>query len=165
MVDDDDPLGQRFDVGHVVAGQEHGRVVAGGILGDEPANAALRRDVQPQRRLVQEEHPRPVQQRPGQLALHPLAEGEIAHRLGQKRPQVEQLAQLVSRLAELGLGDAIDGSIELERVGNRNVPDKLVTLPHHQGHLAEIGFVPLPGNMTEDRGLAALTGRAARRAS
>src|SRR3712207_6874572 len=39
---------------------------------------------------------------PSQLALHPLAEGEITHRLRQKRPQVEQFAQLVARLAKFG---------------------------------------------------------------
>jgi hypothetical protein len=154
VVDDDDSLGQRLDVGHVVAGQEYRRVVAGGILGDEPANTALRRDIQPQRRLVQKEHPRPVQQRPGQLALHPLAEREIAHGFRQERLQVEQFAQLVSCLAILGLGDAKDRAIELKRVGNRNVPEQLVALPHYQGDLAEVGLFPLPGNMTEDGGLA-----------
>ena len=87
MVDDDDPLGQSLDIGHVVTGQEHGRAVAGGIFGDERANPALRRDVQPQRRLVQKEDPRPVQERPGQLALHPLAERKIAYRLGQSGPR------------------------------------------------------------------------------
>jgi hypothetical protein len=138
-----------------VAGQEHGRTVASGILGDEPANPPLRRDVQPQRRLVQKEHPRPVQQCPGQLALHPLAKGEIAHRLRQQRTQVEQFAQLISCLAELVLGDAEDGAVELEGVGDRNVPEKLVALPHHQRYLAQIGLVPLPGDMTEDRSLTA----------
>ena len=88
---------QRLDVGHVVAGQQDRRPVARGVGGDEGADAALGGDVEPERRLVQEEHPRPVQQRAGDLALHPLAEREVADRLAQQLPEVEQLDQLVER--------------------------------------------------------------------
>ena len=61
------------------------------------ADALLHRHVEADRRLVEEQHLRAVQQRPGDLDLHPLAEREVAHRLGDEVADVEQLDQLVAR--------------------------------------------------------------------
>ena len=74
------------------------------VLGDERADAALHRDVQADGRLVEEDHPGPVQQRGGHLAFHPLAQGKVAHRLREQRLQVQQCDKLVERPAVVGRG-------------------------------------------------------------
>jgi len=61
VMDHDHALAQRLDVGHVVAGQQHGGVVPPVVLGDEGADAPLHGHVQPDGRLVEEEHARAVQ--------------------------------------------------------------------------------------------------------
>ena len=98
VVDDDHPPAQRLDVGHVVAGEQHGRAVALVVLGDERADALLHRHVEADRRLVEEQHLRPVQQRAGDLHLHPLAERQVADRLVDQVADVEQLDEVVARL-------------------------------------------------------------------
>ena len=104
VVDHDHPLAERLDVGHVVARQEHGRAVAAVVLGHERADALLHRHVEPDRRLVEEQHLRPVEERADDLDLHPLPEREVAHRLADQVADVEQLDQLVaeSRGSRLG---------------------------------------------------------------
>ena len=92
-----DALAERLDVGHVVAREQDGRPVACVVLGDERADPLLHRHVEPDRRLVEEEHLRPVQQRADDLDLHPLAERELPHRLAHEIADVEQLDQLVAR--------------------------------------------------------------------
>ena len=90
VVDDDQPPAQPLDVGQVVRGQ-HQRGVAGRAqLGEERAHRLLAHHVEPDRRLVEEQHLRPVQQRGGQLAAHPLAERELPHRDVEERVEVEQ---------------------------------------------------------------------------
>ena len=74
------------------------------VLRDEGADAALHGDVEADRRLVEEEHLRVVQQRAGDLALHPLAEAEVAHRLAQQLAELQQIDQLVQPGAEIGTG-------------------------------------------------------------
>jgi hypothetical protein len=112
---------------------------------DEVPDAALHGDVQPDRRLVQEQHPRLVQQGRRHLALHALPQGEAAHRLLQQGPQIKQVNQLVKRGPVLGHRDAVDGPVELEGVRRRDVPHQLVAVAHHQGDLAQVGALPAPG--------------------
>ena len=99
VVDDDDALAQRLDVSHVVAREQHGRAVASVVLGDERADALLHRHVEADRRLVEEQHLRQVEERADDLDLHPLAEREVPHGLVHEIGDVEQLDQLVPRLA------------------------------------------------------------------
>ena len=96
VVDDDDALAQRLDVGHVVTGQHHGRLVPLPIRGDELADPLLHRHVEPDGRLVEEEHLRPVEQRADDLDLHPLTQRELAHRLAHEVADLEELDQLVA---------------------------------------------------------------------
>ena len=154
MVDHQHPLAEGLDVRHVVAGEEHGRSRAPVVLPDEVPDAALHGDVQPDRRLVQEQHPRPVQQGRRHLALHPLAQGEAAHRLLQQGPQVKQVDQLVKCRPELGHRDAVDGPVQLEGVRRRDVPHQLVAVAHHQGDLAQVGPLPAPGVVAQHLHLA-----------
>ena len=109
-MDDDDALAERLDVGHVVARQHDRRLVALAVGRDELAKPLLHRDVEADRRLVEEDHRRPVEERPDDLHLHALAERQLPHRLAHEVTDLEQLDQLVPRLEELLAWDAVDGS-------------------------------------------------------
>ena len=99
VVDDDHPLAQRLDVGHVVARQQHRRARPLVVLGEERADPLLGGDVEPDRRLVEEQHRRPMQQGAADLGLHPLPERQVADRLGDQVAEVEELDQLVAHAA------------------------------------------------------------------
>ena len=76
--DDGDLGAQRLQVVHLVAGQQHG-----GAVGREPAQHLVHvlaaRRVQAVGRLVEDQQPRPDQQRGGESDPLPHAEGEAAH--------------------------------------------------------------------------------------
>ncbi len=101
VVDDDDALAERLDVGHVVAREHHRRLVALPVRGDELADPLLHGHVEPDRRLVEEEHLRPMQQRADDLDLHALAQRELPHRLAHEVADLEQLDQLVAQCEEV----------------------------------------------------------------
>ncbi len=131
VVDDDHPLAQGLDVGHVVARQQHRRARPLVVLGEERADPLLGGDVEPDRRLVEEQHRRPMQEGAADLGLHPLPERQVADRLGDQVAEVEELDQLVAHLHELGARQAVDGSDQLERVEGGQVPLELVPVAHH----------------------------------
>ena len=97
VVDDDNPLAERGDIGHVVAGQQDRRAGAAVVLLEEVADARLGGDIQADGGLIQEQHLGAVEQAGGQLALHALAQREVAHRLADDGCQVEQFVQLFQR--------------------------------------------------------------------
>ena len=109
------------------------------VLGQEGADAPLHGHVQPDGGLVQEQHLRPVQERHRDLALHPLAQGQIAHRPLQQRRQIEQLGELVQGPPVLRRRHPVDDPVALERVDHRDVPEQLVALAHHQRDAAQEG--------------------------
>jgi hypothetical protein len=154
-VDDDDALAQRFHVGHVVAGQEHRRAVAPVVLGDERTDPLLHRHVEADRRLVEEEHLRLVQQGGDDPDLHPLAEREIAHRLADEIPDLEQVDQLVAHREIVGAVEPVDRAVQLEGVECRNVPLQLVPVPHHHRHPPEVLALATRGHMAEHARLTA----------
>ena len=153
-MDDDHALAERLDVGHVVARQHHGRLVPLPVLGDERADALLHRDVEAERRLVEEQHGRPVEERADDLDLHPLAQRELPNRLAHEVADLEQLDQLVPRLEELLARDAVDRAVELERVERRQVPLELVAVAHDQRDAAQEVALALRGHVAEHARLA-----------
>ena len=64
------------------------------ILAEKGADGLLRLEIEAERRLVEEQHLRLVQQRRGELALHPLAERELARGLVDEIAEHEELDQL-----------------------------------------------------------------------
>ncbi len=72
FVNDDDPVAQRHDVGHVVARQQDGGSGLDTVLLHERPDPLLHSDVEPDRGLVEKQEGRVVQQRPGNLHFHPL---------------------------------------------------------------------------------------------
>ena len=92
-----------------------------------------------------------MQQRDGQLALHPLAQRELPRRLAQERRQVQKLGELGHGRVVLLAGNIVDGAVEQERFGRRQVPEKLLLLSHHQRDLLEEPAGALPGDEARHR--------------
>src|SRR5690606_16957607 len=88
------------------------------------------------------------------LALHPLAEREVAHRLLEERTELEELDELVDPAAIRRALDPIDRPVALEGVDDRDVPDELVALAHHERDPLEIGALPPPRLEAEHSRLA-----------
>ena len=154
-VDDDDPLAEGDDVGHVVAREEDRRPGAAVVLGDEPPDLRLHRHVEPDGRLVEERDLWRVKQPGRELHLHPLAERELTDRLVNERPEVEQVGELIEGPLELIIGDLVDLLEDPERVRGRDIPDELAAIPHEERHLAEVRVLATPRDEAEDPCLAA----------
>ena len=74
VVDDRDPVAELVGLGHVVRRKEDGPTGDGRLPGeDQLADRAGGRDVEPQRRLVEEEDPRVVEEAAREVQLLPLA--------------------------------------------------------------------------------------------
>src|SRR5262249_49796639 len=84
------------------------------------------------RRLVEEEHLRAVNERRGELALHALAERELPRGLADEGPELEELGQLGDRLLELRARDVVDRAVVFERLSGRQIPDELLLLPEDE---------------------------------
>src|SRR5580658_464917 len=95
VVDDEDTRRDGDDVVHVVRRQEDRRLVARVVVVDEGLHDALHRDVEADRRLVEEEHLGPVDEGRSELALHPLAQRELARRLVHELLEAEEGDELV----------------------------------------------------------------------
>ena len=88
--DDHDALAERRHVFHVVAGQQDRDLPLLLVVLEELLDVVLSHHVQTDRRLVQKQHLRRMQQGGDQLHLHPLAQRQLAHRLLQQSPHVQQ---------------------------------------------------------------------------
>jgi hypothetical protein len=130
-VDDEDALTECLDVGHGVAGEQHGGAKAPVVLRQERSDAALGDHVQAACGFVQEEDPRRVHQRHGELALHALAQRQLPRRLGQQRREIQQVHQVTARPPVGVFGHAVEDAVHLERGRDREVPVEPVAGTHH----------------------------------
>ena len=80
VVDHDHPVAQRLDVLQVVRGEQQRGAALGVERAEELAQPALADHVEPDGGLVEVDHLRVVEQGGGDVAAHPLAEAELAHR-------------------------------------------------------------------------------------
>ena len=151
VVDDDDPLAQRRDVGHVVAGENQRGPVAPVVIGDEVADARLHGDIDADRRFIEKEHVGPVEQRDADLAFHALAERQGAHLLLEDVADIQQCDQLVEGLLICSFGQVVHRGVDQERVHRRQVPAQLAALAHEHADPAQIGRLAPPRNMPHDR--------------
>ncbi len=154
MIDDDGPLAEGLHVLHVVTGEEHRDLALGLIELEEVLHAALGHDVQANRRLVQQQHLRAVQEGGDQLHSHSLAQRQFAHRLADELPHFEQARQLVEPALEDGRLDPVDFPVQAERFLRRQIPPELVLLAHHQRKAAAKRVVALPGRVAQHAGFA-----------
>jgi hypothetical protein len=123
-----------------VGRHHHGRAALTVQCHQEIERPALALDVEADRRLVEEDHLRVVQERGRQLAAHDLPQRELADRGLQERPQVEQLDEHGEVAPVPVRGDAVHVAEDVERVAQRQVPPELAPLaedhtdPASQGH-------------------------------
>ena len=80
LVDEDDPRAQPCDIPHVMSGEQQRGAMLDPLLDEELAEPLLAEDVQPDGRLVEDDQLGSVEQGRSDLAAHPLAERELAHR-------------------------------------------------------------------------------------
>src|ERR1700694_3000754 len=120
-----------------MAGEQHGSPIATVVLGDERANPLLHGDVEADRRLVEKEHARAVEQRAHDFHLHPFSERWVSHRLAYDVCDLEQLDQLVPHGDEVVLGQTVDRPIQLERVEGGQIPLQLAAGAHDERDPAE----------------------------
>jgi hypothetical protein len=111
-----------------VGRQEHGRALGAVDLLEKLADVRLRDDVEADRRLVEEEERRPVQQRRREVAPHALAERELAHRLMEIRLDPEDAVEARHPLGVFRVGNPVDLLQQLERLDDRDVPPELGAL-------------------------------------
>ena len=150
VVDDDDARAERGHVVHVVAGEQHRRAEPLVVVADEVAHLGLHRDVEPDGRLVEEQHARPVEQRRHQLALHPLAQRQLAGRLVDEVADLQQLDQLAHRLVGLRARDVVDRAVHGVGLRRRQIPEELLLLPHHQRDELQEARVAILGDVRPD---------------
>lgn len=155
VVDDDDPVTQRGDVSHVVAGEQDGGAVVAVVAAEEAADGGLGVDVQAERRLVEEQHLRPVQQRRDQFALHPLAQREFADRAVELGVEAEHPGQFVDAAFGLVVGHVVDRGVDVQRVHRGQVPHELLLLAHDQRDLPQEVGLAVERGVANDFGPAA----------
>jgi hypothetical protein len=140
--DDDDPLGERLDVVHVVAGQHDCRTEGPVDVPEEVAHDQFRLDVQADGRFVGEQQCRAVQQGQREFAAHPLAERQVADRCVQNRGDAQQLAEPAHGVGEVGGRDLVHAAVNLEGLPGRHVPPEHRLLPEDHRDLRQEGIGP-----------------------
>ena len=80
LIDHDETPAQPLDIGKVVRRQHDCRIAGGAQRGQERAHGLLAQQVEPDRRLVEEQHLGPVQEGRRELTPHPLTERELPNR-------------------------------------------------------------------------------------
>jgi hypothetical protein len=147
-------LAERDHVLHVVGGEHHRRAALLLHVPQELVDRVLGHHVEADRRLVEEQHLRLVQQGGHQLQLHALAQRQVADRPQHQVAHPQHVDEFVPGALEAGGLDAVDLAVQPEALGGRQVPPQLVPLPHHQREAAAEGVGPLPGHVTEHGGHA-----------
>ena len=145
MADDDDPLRQRLDVVHVVGGEQDGDAALAVQALDHLAHGELRRRVQADGGLIEEEDRRLVQQGRGDLGAHALAERELAHRLVEEPLQAQEGDEFVAVAAVALRRQAVDVAQQVEAVGDWQVPPELGPLTEDDADLRHVGDAVVEG--------------------
>jgi hypothetical protein len=155
MIDDDHAWAERLDVAHVVAGEDGGDLLIAIVVAEEIADALLRRDVEADGGLVEEENFGRVEERGDELEFHPLAEAQLADHDVHFVDDIEQLGERSDDFpVVLGI-EAVDGPVELKGFAGGEVPPERVLLSHEQREFALEGILAMPRDVAEDGGFAA----------
>ena len=135
VVHDDDPLTELFNISHVMAGQKDRCVVLPVHLPDQVPDLLFHHRIQPDGRLIQEKHLRPVDQGRHDLTADALSQRKIPHRRIDKLMQLESLRQLTDPVFHLFVRNVIDCTEETEIIIGRQMRPKLFLLAEHRPDL------------------------------
>src|SRR5690348_14396212 len=98
------------------------------VLDEEAADRLLGRHVESQRGLVEKQERRLMQERRDELALHPLAERQLAHGLVAHLAEAEQGDELLEPRAVVRIGQVIDRAVQLVGLLGRKIPHELLAI-------------------------------------
>ena len=115
----------------------------------------LGNNIQPDRGLIQKQNFRLMQQRCDQLQLHAFAQGELADIDVQLVLHHQQFRQFADGALKPVVRNAVDFSVQLQRLACRQIPPKLIFLAQQQRELASIFIVPFPRRIAQNLGRAA----------
>src|SRR5580698_10048793 len=101
------------------------------MIADKIADRGLGRDVETDRRLVEEKELRRMQQTRHDLAAHALAERETLHGLIENALEPEALGQIRETRCERGFLAIIDAPQQREGVARRQIRPQLRALTEH----------------------------------
>src|SRR5215217_9359706 len=120
LVDDGDAVAV-LGLVHVVGGDEHGDLLAAVQLLQVVPDGGAGLGVQADGRLVQEQHPRRVQQAPGDLQPPPHAAGEGLDQVAAAFPEVDHGQHLLAAVGGGGPVDAVQLAVEAQVLLGRQV--------------------------------------------
>ena len=107
-----------------------------GLGPQQLADRRLGRHVEADRRLVEKQQARRVQQARRDLAAHPLAERQLPHRRVEERAELEQRTSAPRSAAGAARAiDLVDAAEQLERVARRQLIPELRALAEHGADL------------------------------
>ncbi|MNG10389.1 hypothetical protein D3C84_938530 [compost metagenome] len=108
--------------------KQHGLAELGINAAQIIADAPLGDDVQTDRRLVEEQNVRVVQQRGGQIGSHSLAQRQLAHRRIHELAKLQQLGKFANSCITPLVGHPVHRGENIVGVADRQVPPQLRTL-------------------------------------
>src|ERR1700745_706059 len=155
MVDDHDAAAQLLDIVEVVRGKQNRGVKFSIDSAQEMADVILRHDVQANRRLVEKQQRRIMQQRGIQVATHALAKRKLAHRRVQVIVDPQNFVEALHPRVEIALWHVVNPSQQLERFNHRNVPPELRPLAEHDADRFHVLPALPEGNVPVDANFAA----------
>ena len=112
MVDDPDPAGERVGLLQVLGREEDGDSLLGGQPADLLPEGRAALDVEPSRRLVEEEDARPVDECQRQVEPPSHAAGVVAHFALRRLREADPLEQLGGPSPALGLVQPVQGGLQ-----------------------------------------------------
>ena len=155
VVDDHDPAAKLFDVVQVVRRQQN-RGVKFAIDGaQEMPDVILGHHVEANRRLIEKQQRRIMQQRGSQIATHALAKRKLPHRRVQIIADPENFVEVLHPRVEIALRHIVNPPKQLERLDYRDVPPELRPLAEHHADRFHILPSLAEGNVTVDPDLSA----------
>ena len=146
-VHDADAVAEALGLVEVVRGEQHGRAEAGAQSGDDVDQLVADARVEPDGRLVEEQHPRLGEERAGDLEPPALAAAVGRDRTVEEVGQVEAVGELVDAPARVVGGDAPEAGVDLEvaAAGERPVDDRVLE------HDRAVGAAPRSRSVTTSR--------------
>src|SRR5277367_2481846 len=150
VVNNHNPAAKFFDVVQVVRSQQH-RGAEFAIDGaQEMADVVFGHHVEANRRLIEEEQRRIMQQRGGQVAAHAFAERKFAHGRVQIIANIQDGVEMLHAGVKIALRDVVDAPQQLEGFDHGDVPPQLGALAEHHTDRLHILAALAVGNVTID---------------
>ena len=114
LVNHDNAFAEFLDVGHVMAREQDRDAVFAVVLAQKLPDVFLRNHIEPDRRLVEKQHARAMQQCGDEFHLHPFAEGKFADHDVEFFLHVEERDEFIERGFELIGRQAVDRAQEMK---------------------------------------------------